>query len=72
MTEIVFYNIRIKPHFRAAYLGCILEEIMFGELVDHKVMSKVNASLKFFHWKSNYLALNLRRLVYKAVNTTPF
>ena len=36
---------------------------MSGESMAHKVISKVNARLKFLHRKNKYLTLNLRRLL---------
>ena len=49
------------------YLVCILEEIMSGESMAHKVISKVNARLKFLHRKNKYLTPNLRRLLCNAL-----
>ena len=49
------------------YLGCILEETMSAESMAHKVISKVNATLKFLHRKNKYLTPNLRRLLCKAL-----
>ena len=42
-------NIRINQHSRLTYLGCILEETVLGESMANKVISKVNARLKFLH-----------------------
>ena len=61
--EIIFNNIQIKQHSRVTYLGCILEETISGESMAHKVINKVNARLKFLHWKNKYLTPNLRRLL---------
>ena len=61
--EIIYNNIRIKQHSRVTYLGCILEETMSGESMANKVISKVNARLKFLHRKNKYLTPNLRRLL---------
>ena len=41
----------MKLHSRVTYLGCILEETMSGKSMAHKVISKVNATLKFLHQK---------------------
>ena len=49
------------------YLGFILEETMSGESMAHKVISKVNARLKFLHRKNKYLTSNLRRLLCNAL-----
>ena len=53
--EIIYNNIRVKQHSRVTYLGCILEETMSGESMTNKVISKVNARLKFLHRKNKYL-----------------
>ena len=65
--EIIYNNIRIKQHSRVTYLGCILEETMSGESMANKVISKVNARLKFLHWKNKCLTPNLRRLLCNAL-----
>ena len=65
--EIIYNNIRIKQHSRVTYLGCILEETMSGESMAHKVISKVNARLKFLHRKNKCLTPSLRRLLCKAL-----
>ena len=65
--EIMYDNIRIKQHSRVTDLGCILEETMSGESMANKVISKVNARLKFLHRKNKYLTLNLRLLLCNAL-----
>ena len=65
--EIVYNNIRMKQHSRVTYPGCILEEAMPGESMASKVRCKVNARLKFLHWKNKYLTPNLRRLLCNAL-----
>ena len=40
---------------------------MSGKSMDHKVISKVNARVKFLPQKNNYLTPNLRRLLCKAL-----
>ena len=52
--EIIYNNIRIKQPSRVTYLGCILRETMSGESMANRVMSKVNAILKFLHRKNKY------------------
>ena len=47
--QIIYNNIRIKQQSQVTYLVCILEETMSGESMAHKVISKVNARLKFFY-----------------------
>ena len=61
--EIIYSNIRIKQHSQVTYLGCILEETMSGESMAHKVISNVNARLKFLHPNNKYLTPNPRRLL---------
>ena len=65
--DIIYNNIQIKQHSRDTYLDCILEEIVSGELMSHKVVSKVNAKLKFLHLKNKYLASDLRCLLCNAL-----
>ena len=65
--EIIYNNIRINHHSRVTYLGCILEETMSGESMAHKVISKINARLRFLHRKNKYITLNLRRLLCNAL-----
>ena len=61
--EIIYNNIQIKQHFRVTHLGCILEKTISGESMSYKVISKINARLKFIHQKSKYLTPNLCHLL---------
>ena len=45
---------------------------MSGESMAHKVISKVNAKLKFLHRKNKYLTPNLRRLLCNALTQPRF
>ena len=65
--EIIYFNIRIKQHFRVTYLGCIPEETMSVESMANRVISKVNARLKFLHKKNKYLTPHLRHLLCNAL-----
>ena len=65
--EIVCNNIRINQHFRANYLGCILEETMSGKPMVHKVICKINARLKFLHRKNKSFTPNLHLLYCNAL-----
>ena len=65
--EIIYNNIRIKQHPRVTYLSCIPEETMSEESMTHKVISIVNARLKFLLRKNKYLTPNLRRLLCDAL-----
>ena len=49
------------------YLGCVLEETMPGESMAYKVISKLNARLKFLHQKNKYLTPNLCHLIGNAL-----
>ena len=70
--EIIYNNITIKQHSRVTYLGCILEKTMSGESMANKVISKVNARLKFLHRKNKYLTPNLCRLLCNALIQSHF
>ena len=59
--EIIYDNIRIKEHFQMTYQDCILEQTISGESMTNKVISEVNARLKFLHRKNKYLTANRRR-----------
>ena len=65
--EIVYNNIRIKQHSRVTYLGCIFDETISGESMANKLVSKVNARLKFLDPKNKYLTPNLGRLLCNAL-----
>ena len=65
--EIIYNNIRIKQHPRVTYLSCTPEETMSEESMTHKVISIVNARLKFLPRKNKYLTPNLRRLLCNAL-----
>ena len=51
--EIIYNNIRIKHYSPVTYGGCIPEGTMFEESIANKVISKVNARLKFCIGKIN-------------------
>ena len=65
--EIVYNNIRIKQHSRVTYLGCTFDETISGESMANKLVSKVNARLKFLDPKNKYLTPNLGRLLCNAL-----
>ena len=58
MLDIVYSKIRIKQPSQFN-LGCILEETMSQKSMAEKVVSKMNARLKFLHHKNKCLAPNL-------------
>ena len=41
-------DIQIKQHSKVKYLGCMLDEIMFGQTIALSVTDKINEKLKFF------------------------
>ena len=54
--DIIYNSIWIKQlHEALTYLGRILDEIMSGQSMAHKVISKVNKRLKFLHRKNECL-----------------
>ena len=70
--EIIYNNFRIKQHSRVTYLGCFHEEKISGESMANKLISKVNARLKFLHWKNKYVTANLRCLLCNALIQSHF
>ena len=65
--EISFNNIEIKQYSSLTYLGCILDDTLSGEAMATKTIKKINARLKFLHRKNDFLTLDLRRLLCKAL-----
>ena len=49
------------------YLGCVLEETVPGASMARKVISKVDARLKFLHRNNKYLTPNLCHLLCNAL-----
>ena len=56
-------NIDIKQHSHVCYLGCILDDTLSGESMALKVISKINAKLKFLYRKNKFLNPALKRML---------
>ena len=52
---IKYKDINIKQHLEVTYLGCVLDEIVSGESMALKVISKINGKLKFLYGKNRFL-----------------
>ena len=59
--NIKYGDIKIKQHNNVTYLGCILDNNLFGEPMVIKVLGLVNGRLKFLYWKQRFLTYPLRR-----------
>ena len=59
-------NIEIKQYSKVTYLGCILDNDLYGESMATKVLSLVNSRLKFLYRKQKCLTLPLHRLLCNA------
>ena len=46
--NIVYNGIEIVQHAKVKYLGCILNESLFGESMALNVIDKINSCLKFY------------------------
>ena len=49
------------------YLGCILDEDMYGDSMATKVLGKFNSKLRFLHRKNRFLTAGLWRLLCNAL-----
>ena len=47
--NIIYDGNKIKQYTKVKYIGCILEESLFGESVTSNVIDKVNSRLNFLH-----------------------
>ena len=65
--NIKYGNMQIKQHSKVKYLGCMLDETMFGETMALSVINKINNKLKFLHRKNRFLTPTLRRLLCNAL-----
>ena len=65
--NINYKNIKIKPHSKLTYLGCILDETMSAVSMSLKVINKINSRLKFLNRKNKFLTPVLRRLICNAL-----
>ena len=61
--NIMYNGIEIKQCSKVTYLGCLLNEIMFGESMTLKNIKKINLKLKFLYRKNRFLTPELQRLL---------
>ena len=52
--NIKYKNIKIKQHSQVTYLGCVLDETLYGEPMALKALNKINGKLKFAYLKINF------------------
>ena len=50
--NIQYGDVKIKQYSKVTYLGCELEESLFGEAMALKVINKINGRLKFLYMKN--------------------
>ena len=50
--DIEYGDVKIKQYSKVTYLGCELEESLFGEAMALKVINKINGRLKFLYMKN--------------------
>ena len=60
--NIVNNGIEIKQHAKVKYLGCILDESLFGESMALNVIDKINSCLQFLYREHHFLTSPLCRL----------
>ena len=46
---------QIKQRSKVKYLGCMLDEVMSGEITALSVINKINNKLKFLYQKNRFL-----------------
>ena len=66
-SHIKYQDIEIKQHSQVTYLGCVMDETMFGEPTALKVIRKINGKLKFLYRKNSFLTPGLRRMLCNAL-----
>ena len=57
--DIRYKEIKIKQHKHANYLGCVLDETMWGETMALRVTEEINSRLKFLHRTKSVFIWNL-------------
>ena len=65
--NIVYDGTEIKEYEKVKYLGCILDQSLYGESMALNVINKVNSRLKFLHRQNRFLTPSLRRLLCNAL-----
>ena len=64
--NVKYKNIKIKDLY-VTYLGCILDETLYEELMDLKALNKINGKLKRFYRKHKFVTPTLRRMLCNAI-----
>ena len=64
--NVKYKNIKIK-HLYVIYLGCILDETLYEELMDLRALNKINRKLKRFYRKHKFVTPTLRRVLCNAI-----
>ena len=65
--HIKYGDTQIKQHSKVKYLGCLLDEAMFGEAMALNIVNNINNKLKFLYRKNCFLTPALRRLLCDAL-----
>ena len=65
--SVKYKNIKIKQHSQVTYLGCILDETLYGEPMALKASNKINGKLKFLYRKNKFLTPTLCRMLCNAI-----
>ena len=65
--NVKYKNIKIKQHSKVTYLGCVLDETLYGEPMTLKALNKINGKLKFLYRKNKILTTTLRRMLCNAI-----
>ena len=60
-------DIKSKQHSKLKYLGCMLDETVFGETMEISVINKINNKLKCLYRKKRFLTPILRGLLCNAL-----
>ena len=65
--NVKYKNIKIKQHSQVTYLGCVLDETLYGEPMALKALNKINGKLKFLYSKNKFLTPTLCRMLCNAI-----
>ena len=64
-------DVKIKQYSKVTYLGCEsffrLDERLYGEAMDWKIINKINGRFEFLFKKNRYLTPYLKRHLYNAL-----
>ena len=65
--NVKYKNIKIKQHSQVTYLGCVLDETLYGKPMALKVSNKINGKPKFIYRKNKFLTPTLSRMLCNAI-----